>query len=274
MEHTWLLRSSFGYIIYLSQGLIFNSPLMYNLYFSPGIHLLRTNPWHRPFYNCQCDASDISTTNINNLIIDPNTMTMHSTLQTNMELTLTSPLSLLAGCLPLWALHDGSLSSMRWTFLHQSSLSCPPLGLSHWIVIIVARRCGWHGRKRFEFLLILRNGRQRSLLWDIVEIWLDLRVWCQLDSGALDLLTPHEHGKTRLASQEKFMVVGSSVSPLGDALEAPQVQLASEGHKFQLFEEAREYDLPELLCVSDNEGPSVHKPCDDVVHVTSVQHFH
>ena len=70
------------------------------------------------------------------------------------------------------------------------------------------------------------------------------------------------------------MVVGSSVGSFRNALEAPEVQLAGEGHELRLLEETWKYNLPELLCVSDDEGTSVGKPCYDVIHVTSIQHLH
>ena len=96
--------------------------------------------------------------------------------------------------------------------------------------------------------------------WHGVKVWFVIGRTRRADFGALDLPSHDSFGKKRSSSKEEFMVIGSCVSSMCDALKVIQVELSLEGSKLGLLEELAHYFVFEFARTMNHERPSMWKP--------------
>jgi hypothetical protein len=97
-----------------------------------------------------------------------------------------------------------------------------------------------------------------------VEIWFLVRAASRLESCSLDLSPHHVLAKKRLASEEKLVIIPTSVGASSETVESIQVQLPLETCKFGLTEVIGHDVVCELLGHVDREASTMWLPRDNV----------
>jgi len=98
----------------------------------------------------------------------------------------------------------------------------------------------------------------------LVEVRFLVRVGCSFELCPLDFCSLHAFAQERLATEEQFMIVRTSIRSSRNPLVPVQVKLPLERSQLCLAEVVRKYRICKVLRFVDHEAPAVWLPAADV----------